>query len=257
MTLRGKVALVTGGASGIGRAAAAEFARRGAAVAIAYNPRHPHDGDAAADAIAAGGGTARAYPIDVTDGNAVEGLFDAIAADLGEPSIVLANAAVARRVPLDGPWATAWEEVMSINLSGTYRTFMSAIPRLRDQGGGRLLATTSVSGPVVGWPEHVAYCASKAGVVGMIRALALDVAPYAITVNAVAPGTIRSPQSLDPVNSLGADALDRLAASIPLGRVGDPEDVAGVFAFLASEDARYITGQVLVVDGGVTLMEAV
>lgn len=254
--LRSKVALITGGASGIGLATAHELGRRGATVALAFNPAHPHDGVTEASRLASEGLDVRAYPVDVANPSLVNGLFDDLLADVGPPAIVVANAAVARRVPLGQPWSADWNEVIATNLSGVYHTFMAAIPSMMKLGGGRLLATTSVSGPVVGWGEHAAYCASKAGIVGLVRSLALDVAKHSITVNALAPGTIRTPQSLDPVNSLGPEGLDRASSGIPIGRVGTPEDVAATFAFLAGDDAGYITGQMIVIDGGVTLVES-
>jgi 3-oxoacyl-[acyl-carrier protein] reductase len=125
-----------------------------------------------------------------------------------------------------------------------------------ERGSGRLLITSSISGPMVGWPEHAAYCASKAGLVGLMRVLAVELAGKGITVNAIAPGLITTPQSLDEVNSLGARRIGEVAALIPAGRAGDPADVAGAYAFLASDAASYITGQLLVVDGGATLVEA-
>ena len=122
-----------------------------------------------------------------------------------------------------------------------------------EAGWGRLLATSSIAGGVQGWSRHVHYATAKAGIVGMVRALALEVGPNGITVNAVAPGVIETPQSLDPVNSLGPDGVAAFASSVPVGRNGRPEDIAHAFAYLASEEASFVTGQTLVVDGGVTL----
>jgi 3-oxoacyl-[acyl-carrier protein] reductase len=124
---------------------------------------------------------------------------------------------------------------------------------MRDAGFGRLLATSSIAGAVQGWPRHVHYAAAKAGIVGLVRSLALEVAADGITVNAVAPGVVVSPQSSDPVNSLGPDGLRSFAERVPVGRNGRPEDVAGALVYLASEEASFLTGQTIVVDGGVTL----
>ena len=116
-----------------------------------------------------------------------------------------------------------------------------------------LLATSSISGALQGWSNHAAYTASKAGIVGLVRSVALELAGRGVTVNAVAPGLIRTAQSLDPVNSLGPDGVERVGAGLPAGRAGLPEDVAAAFAFLASEEASFITGQTLLVDGGAGL----
>jgi len=121
---------------------------------------------------------------------------------------------------------------------------------------GRLLATASIAGAVQGWAEHAAYCASKAGVAGLVRALALEVGGVGVTVNAVAPGAIVTPQTLDAVNSRGARGLEAAAPAIPVGRLGTPDDIAAVFCFLASERARFLTGQVIAVDGGATVRMA-
>jgi 3-oxoacyl-[acyl-carrier protein] reductase len=122
-----------------------------------------------------------------------------------------------------------------------------------EAGWGRLLATSSIAGAVQGWPRHAHYTAAKAGIVGLVRSLAVEYAAQGITVNAVAPGVIVSPQTLDPVNSLGPAGLEEFARSVPAGRNGDPVEIANAFLFLASERASYITGQTIVVDGGVTL----
>ena len=120
-------------------------------------------------------------------------------------------------------------------------------------GFGRLLATSSVAGTVSAWPQHSHYAASKAGLVGLVRSLAVEYGPNGITANAVAPGVIRTPQALDPVNSLGPAGVDAVAAKIPTKRVGTPEDIAYVYLFLASAEASYVNGQCLVVDGARSL----
>jgi 3-oxoacyl-[acyl-carrier protein] reductase len=120
-------------------------------------------------------------------------------------------------------------------------------------GFGRLLATSSVAGTVSAWPQHSHYTAAKAGLVGLVRTLAVEFAASGITANAIAPGVIRTPQSLDPVNSLGPKGVDAVATKIPVGRVGSPEDIAYVYLFLASAEASYVNGQILVVDGARSL----
>lgn len=248
--LTGRVALITGAASGIGAATAKILAEAGADVALAYYPPDGHDIRPVVAAVEASGRRAITAPVDVSSTADVDALVKAAESEFGAVHIVVANAGIARTVSLADLDDTAWNSVMEVDLHGAWRCFRAAIPSMQREKYGRLIATSSVAGTVSGWPEHSHYAAAKAGLVGLVKSLAVEFGADGITANAVAPGVIRTPQSLDPVNSLGPEGVDAVAKKIPAGRVGQPEDIGFVYQFLASQEASYVNGQLLVVDGG-------
>ncbi len=251
--LEGKTAVITGAASGIGAATARLFAQAGARVVLGWYPGDPHDVEPVVEAVRALGSDAVAVEVDVSRETDVERLVRVAVDDLGGLDIVVANAGIARQVPSAELSDDDFRQLLEVDLIGVFRCFRAAIPQMRARGSGRLLATSSIAGAHYGWPDHVHYTTAKAGIVGMIRTLALDVARDGITVNAVAPGVVVTPQSSDPVNSLGPDGLEAFAGAVPVGRNGRPEDIAAAFLYLASDEAGFLTGQTLVVDGGVSL----
>lgn len=247
--LTGRVALVTGAASGIGAATARVFAEAGADLAIAWYQPDGHDVGPVVEAVERAGRRAVVAEVDVTRTSDVDALVQRAVEELGGMHVVVANAGIARKVELADLDDAAWNLVLDIDLNGAWRCFRAALPHMQRAGFGRLIATSSVAGTVSAWPQHSHYAAAKAGLVGLVRSLAVEFGPDGITANAVAPGVIRTPQALDPVNSLGPDGVDAVVAKIPAGRVGTPEDIAYVYQFLASEQASYVNGQMLVVDG--------
>ena len=252
--LTGRVALVTGAASGIGAATAVAFARAGADVAMGWLPSDPHDPSPVREAVEAAGRRATVSALDVTSTDSVSAFVKEAFGAFGRIDILVANAGIARTVPSLELSDEEWNKVVDVNLLGVWRCFRAALPHMLAAGYGRLLATSSVAGTVQSWTEHVHYTASKAGIVGMVKSLAVEVGSRGVTVNAVAPGVIESPQSLDPVNSLGVEGVALAGRVNPVGRVGKPQDVAALYRFLASEDAGFINGQLITIDGGRSLL---
>jgi 3-oxoacyl-[acyl-carrier protein] reductase len=222
------------------------FSALGADVALGWFPGDPHD---VAPVLASLPGRAIAADVDVCDAGSVTALVGRAVDELGRVDIAVANAGIARRVPLEALDDDAWNAVIDVDLTGAWRLFRAALPFMRGARYGRLLATSSVAGTVSAWPEHPHYAAAKAGLVGLVQTLAVEYGPDGITANAVAPGVIETPQALDPVNSLGPEALAAVAPQVPVRRVGQPEDIAHLFAYLASEEAGYVSGQLIVADG--------
>lgn len=244
------VVLVTGAASGLGRATAHRAASRGYAVAVGTFADDPYDAGAVVADITAAGGTAFAVAANVRDTDEMAAAVDVTVARYGRLDAAVANAGVLKLAPLDVLTDEDWHRIIDVDLTGVMRTVRAVAPVL--PRGGACVVVSSIAGASVGWLGHTPYSAAKAGLIGFVRSAALELAARGIRVNAVLPGVIESPQSLDPINSGGPLGLERSAPTIPLGRVGQPDDVAGVICFLLSDSARYVTGQQLVVDGGLT-----
>ncbi len=241
--LDGKRAVVTGGASGIGRATARRMAEEGAKVAVV-----DINGDAAADCAREVGGTA--HVADVSDPDGMRDAFDAAAAAMGGITVLYNNAGIGGMAPLAEWEPEEWHRLITVNLTGVYLGFRAAVPHLRASGGGSIVSTASISGtrPAAG---EAPYSAAKAGVAAITASAALEYAPD-IRVNAVSPGMIETALTA-PLLQFVPDAQERYERTTPVGRVGQPEDIADVVVFLCSDLARFITGQNLVVDGGMTL----
>ncbi len=241
--LDGQRAVVTGGASGIGRATARRMAEEGAVVAVV-----DIDGDGAGACAEEIGGTA--HVADVTDPEGMRSAFDAAASAMGGITTVFNNAGVGGLSPLHDWEPDEWNRLVSVNLTGVYLGFRAAVPHLRAAGGGSVVSTASISGtrPAAG---EAPYAAAKAGVAAITASAALEYAP-SIRVNSVSPGMIATALT-EPLLRFLPDERERYERTTPVGRVGEPEDIADVVVFLCSDMARFITGQNLVVDGGMTL----
>jgi 3-oxoacyl-[acyl-carrier protein] reductase len=241
-------ALITGAGIGIGAATAIALARAGYRVIV--TDILEEEGRSVADGIVSEGGEAEFHGLDVTRTEEVDAVVDDVQDRHGALGAVVANAGIAHRVPLPELTDERWDQTHEVDLKGVMRVCRAAAPAMRSAGRGTMIAVSSIMGVAYGWDEHVQYSAAKAGVVGLVRGLAVELARDGIRVNGVAPGYIRTAQALSEKHSLGPQGLEEAAEFIPMGRVGEPEAVADVIAFLASEGARYISGQVLVVDGG-------
>jgi len=246
-----KVAIVTGAASGIGQALAVAYAKSGIAVVGGFLPGDPHDPAITERAVREAGGQCMMQPVDVTSAVQVDAFAQTAIERFGSIDYAVANAGLLRAAPLTEMRDEQWHEMLDVDLSGVMRTFRAAARVMTD--GGALVAVSSIAGGVYGWENHTHYSAAKAGVPGLCRAVAMELAPRNIRCNAVIPGLIETPQSLDAVNSLGPQGLRDAARSIPLQRVGRPDEIAALIRFLTSDDASYITGQSIIADGGLTV----
>jgi NAD(P)-dependent dehydrogenase (short-subunit alcohol dehydrogenase family) len=248
-SLEGKRALITGGASGIGRATALLFAREGAAVAVA--DLDAGGGEAVAQAIRDAGGRALSVRCDVSQAADCERAVQRAVDEFGGLDVLFNNAGIIRRASVLATSEAEWDRVMAVNVKSVYLMSRSAIPHMVRAGGGAIVNTGSGWG-LVGGRDAVSYCASKGAVVNMTRAMALDHGPQNVRVNCVCPGDTDTPMLRNEARQLGASDAEFLAdaAQRPLQRIGTPEDIARAVLYLASDAAAFVTGATLVVDGG-------
>jgi 3-oxoacyl-[acyl-carrier protein] reductase len=248
LSLEGKVAIVTGGARGIGRAITELFARRGADVVIA-DFQEDLAANTAKEVSVTTGRKVVSLPVDVSSFTKAKDLVDKVLAQFGHVDILVNNAGTTRDNLIMRMDEADWDLVININLKGAFNCSKAVIRPMMKQRYGRIINISSVSG-LAGQAGQANYSASKAGLVGMTKALARELGSRQITVNAVAPGFI--PTAL--TENLPADLKETMMKQIPLGRWGKPEEIASAVAFLASDEAAYITGHILSVDGGMVMM---
>ena len=245
--LTGKIALVTGGSRGIGRAICLGLAAKGATVIVNFNS----SGDAAREVVAeieSNGGTAETWQADVSNEEQVTAMFKSITSNHGTIDILVNNAGMTRDNVIMMMKPEDFDTVINTNLRSTWLCCKTAVRTMMRKRTGSIINITSVVG-IAGNGGQTNYAASKAGIIGLTKSLAKEVAPRGINVNAVAPGFVETDMTADLSDEIKTKATD----AIPLGRMGTPEDIAKAVVFLASDDASYITGQTLVVDGGMVM----
>jgi len=240
--------LITGAGIGIGRATAKAFGKAG--YHVVATDILEKEGAAVAAEIAADGGQAEFFKLDVRSSADADALVAAIEKKHGGLDVIVANAGIAHKVPLDRLTDEKWDQTFEIDLKGIFRVVRPALAGMKARKRGAIVAVSSIMGVAYGWDEHVHYSSAKAGVVGLVRGLAVELARHGVRVNGVAPGYIRTAQLLSEEHSLGPAGAEKAGEFIPMGRIGEPEEIADVILFLASQSARYMTGQVVVVDGG-------
>ena len=247
MELENKVAAVTGSSLGIGRAIALAFGREGASVAINYRS-HPEEGARAVQEIERGGGKAISVQADVSEPEGVKRLIQQTVKEFGRLDVMVNNAGIEQKIPFLETPLEVWEKVISVNLTGVWLGCQEAASQMVSQGdGGRIINVSSVHEDLP-MPTNSPYCAAKGGVRMLMRTIAVELAPHGITVNNIAPGAIETPinRNLDE----HPEQRKALLAEIPLGRIGQPEDVASMAVYVASDASSYSTGSTFFVDGG-------
>lgn len=248
-TLDGRVAVVTGGASGVGLGIAEVLAQEGAAVVIADLDQAA--ATQAADALRSSGAKALAVEVDVVDRGSVDRMAKEVVGNYGRLDILAANAGIYPIVSLDEMRDADWDKVMAVNVKGAVHSIQSCVRAMRTHSYGRIVLTSSITGAIVGAPNLSHYAASKAALLGLMRSAALEFVADGITVNAVQPGNVRTAG----IEAFGEEFITEMVKSIPLKRLAEPAEVGWAVRFLASEEAAYITGQTIVIDGGQVLPE--
>jgi 3-oxoacyl-[acyl-carrier protein] reductase len=249
-SIAGRSVVVTGASKGIGKGIAKVFASKGARVLVVA--RHLEPAQAAVDEITTSGGAAFALAADVSSWPDMQRMAAAAADQLGGIDILCTNAGIFPAAKLDDLSPEGWDEVLSTNLKGTFLAIKACLPAMKSKRKGRIVVTSSITGPITGYPGWTHYGASKAGQLGFMHTAAIELAPHNITINAVMPGNIKT----EGLDGLGAEYLAKMTASIPMKRLGSIEDIANAALFFASDEAAYVTGQTLVVDGGQVLPES-
>lgn len=243
----GRVAVVTGGGRGIGRAIAVELANQGAQVAISYRSNDA-SAEEAAEEVRAAGARCEVFKGDVAEPDDVKALFEGVNESFGRVDVLVNNAGVTRDNIMMRMKEDEFDEVLRTNLKGTYLCTRAALRPMVRARWGRIVNISSVVG-LVGNAGQANYAASKAGIIGFTKSVAREVAQRGITANVVAPGYVET----ELTGSLSEGIKDQIRAQVPMSRFGEPEEIAGVVAFLAGEGAGYVTGQTLAVDGGMTM----
>ena len=242
-----KIAIVTGGSRGIGRACVQRLARQGYAVCINYIERRDSAEELQAQ-LAAEGCRVMTYQADVADKAAINAMADAVRAEFGPISLLVSNAGTAGQIQFQDVTEAQWNRYFDVNVKGAYNTVQAVLPDMLHAHAGAIVTVSSMWG-LRGASCEVVYSATKAALIGLSRSLAMELAPTGIRVNCVCPGVINT----DMVQVLGQETLADLAKLTPLGRLGTPEDIAAAVCYFASEEASFVTGQVLTADGGFIL----
>lgn len=245
-----QVVVVTGASRGIGRGIANLFSEEGAKVVLVG--RDESQLKIVKTSIESNEGDAIFIKADVSDPKDMERMINEALAHYGRVDILCHNAGIYPQARLENMTLEEWQKVIDINLTGTFLAVRSCIPIMKIQGGGKIVITSSISGPQTALPGYSHYTASKGGISGFIRTAAVELAKYKININAVEPGNIMT----EGLDATGFEHINNMIRAIPLGRLGTPEDVAHAILFLASKEASYITGQNLIIDGGQTLPES-
>lgn len=248
-SIKGKSVIVTGGSKGIGRGIADVFATHGANVTIAA--RGQQAAQVACDEINSNGGKTRYSHCDVSDWESVKSMVDEVATACGV-DIICANAGTFPQTKILDMEPAEWDQVLATNLRSAFLCVKACIPYFEKVGKGRVILTSSITGPVTGYPGWAHYGASKSGQLGFLKTAAMELSKYNATINAVLPGNIYT----EGLQHLGQAYIDTMAASIPLKRLGNVKDIGHAALFFASDEAAYITGQTLIVDGGQILPES-
>lgn len=245
-----QVVIITGASRGIGRGIANLFAAEGANVVLVG--RDEIQLEAVKASIQANDGNAIIVKADVSNPSDMERMVNETLSQYGKIDVLCHNAGIYPQARLENMTLEQWQKVIDVNLTGTFLAVKACLPSLKAQGHGKIVITSSISGPQTALPGYSHYTASKGGIAGFVRTAAVELAKYKINVNAVEPGNIMT----EGLEATGSDHLNNMIRAIPMGRLGTPEDVAYAVLFLSSEESCFITGQNLIIDGGQTLPES-